>query len=251
MRNYIKAENLKFKRTFSRKMIIIVPLLNIGLSFLLNTQYFVPGTFNWWSIIFMPVMLALLCSLSHQKEKKASNYNSTYSLPIDLGKLWFSKIMVIMTYSLLSQLAFLVFMYGMGFVIPNFTFISLSTISASLLLWVTSLWQIPLCLMVAKKFGGTAAVMLNLFGTLVLGIMPASSSFWWVSPWSWPIRMMCPTIGIHPNGTYLEINNPLLSWWVIPPAVIIAILLFMILSFLTSHLFASSTNDKMKKQEVL
>lgn len=63
--------------------------------------------------------------------------------------------------------------------------------------------------------------------------------------------MMCPTIGIHPNGTYLEINDPLLSWWVIPPAVIIAILLFMILSFLTSHLFASSTNDKMKKQEVL
>ncbi|MGW6108618.1 lantibiotic immunity ABC transporter MutE/EpiE family permease subunit, partial [Bacillus subtilis] len=30
MMNYMKAENLKFKRTFSRKMIILVPLLNIG-----------------------------------------------------------------------------------------------------------------------------------------------------------------------------------------------------------------------------
>lgn len=70
MINYMKAENLKFKRTFSRKMIIFVPLLNIGFSFLMNNQFFVSGTFNWWSIIFMPVMIALLCSLSHQKEKK-------------------------------------------------------------------------------------------------------------------------------------------------------------------------------------
>lgn len=69
MINYIKAENLKFKRTFSRKMIIFVALLNIGFS-LMNTQFFVPGTYNWWSIIFMPVMIALFCSLSHQKEKR-------------------------------------------------------------------------------------------------------------------------------------------------------------------------------------
>lgn len=41
MINYIKAENLKFKRTFSRKMIIFVALLNIGFSFLMNTQFFV------------------------------------------------------------------------------------------------------------------------------------------------------------------------------------------------------------------
>ncbi|MDZ7433374.1 lantibiotic immunity ABC transporter MutE/EpiE family permease subunit, partial [Bacillus amyloliquefaciens] len=44
MKNYIKAENLKFKRTFSRRMIIFVPLLNIVFSFLMNIQFFVSGT---------------------------------------------------------------------------------------------------------------------------------------------------------------------------------------------------------------
>ncbi|MGG0901096.1 lantibiotic immunity ABC transporter MutE/EpiE family permease subunit [Bacillus subtilis] len=248
MINYMKAENLKFKRTFSRKMIILVPLLNIGFSFLMNIQFFVPGTFNWWSIIFMPVMIALFCSLSHQKEKKASNYNGTYSLPIDLGRLWYSKIVIIMIYSLLSQIVFLVFMLLMGFVIADFAIVTLSTIAASLLLWVTSLWQIPLCLFVAKKWGLTIAVMLNLIGTLVLGIMPASRSFWWFIPWSWPIRMMCPTIGIHPNGLLLEKNDPLLSWMVVPPAILISILLFLIIAFLTSRSFAPSIDYRTKNQ---
>nr|WGD72864.1 hypothetical protein P5668_13410 [Bacillus subtilis] len=119
-----------------------------------------------------------------KKEKKYSNYNGTYSLPIDLGRLWYSKIVIIMIYSLLSQIVFLVFMLLMGFVIADFAIVTLSTIAASLLLWVTSLWQIPLCLFVAKKWGLTIAVMLNLIGTLVLGIMPASRSFWWFIPWS-------------------------------------------------------------------
>nr|WGE05048.1 hypothetical protein P5640_23270 [Bacillus subtilis] len=124
----------------------------------------------------MLMMIALFCSLSHQKKKKkASNYNGTYSLPIDLGRLWYSKIVIIMIYSLLSQIVFLVFMLLMGFVIADFAIVTLSAIAASLLLWVTSLWQIPLCLFVAKKWGLTIAVMLNLIGTLVLGIMPKIS----------------------------------------------------------------------------
>ncbi|MEC0598771.1 lantibiotic immunity ABC transporter MutE/EpiE family permease subunit [Bacillus spizizenii] len=251
MINYIKAENLKFKRTFSRKMIIFVPLLNIGFSFLMNTQFFVPGTYNWWSIIFMPVMIALFCSLSHQKEKKASHYNGTYSLPIDLGKLWYAKIIIIAIYSLLSQVVFLVFMLLMGFVIADFSIISPSIVAASLLLWLTSLWQILLCLFVAKKWGFTMAVMLNFIGTLVLGVMPASRAFWWFIPWSWPIRMMCPTIGIHPNGLLLENNDPLLSWMVVPPAIVISILFFLILAFLTSRSFAPTTDYKMNKREAM
>ena len=59
---YVKAENLKFKRTFSRKMIFIVPLINICFAFLMNPGFFVAGTYNWWFVILMPVMIALLCA---------------------------------------------------------------------------------------------------------------------------------------------------------------------------------------------
>ena len=251
MKNYIKAENLKFKRTFSRRMIIFVPLLNIVFSFLMNIQFFVSGTFNWWSIIFMPVMISLFCSLSHQKEKRASNYNGTYSLPVDLEKLWYAKIIIIMIYSLISQIVFLIFIFLMGFVIADLSNVSLSIIAASILLWITSLWQIPLCLYVARKWGFTIAVMFNLIGALVLGIMPASRAFWWFIPWSWPIRMMCPAIGIHPNGLLLEKNDPLLSWAVVPSAVFISIVLLLILAFLTSRSFAPAKDYRTNKQEAM
>ncbi|MDI5788939.1 hypothetical protein PO124_12530 [Bacillus licheniformis] len=39
---------------------------------------------------------------------------------------------------------------------------------------------------------------------------------------------MCPTIGIHPNGVPLENGDPLTSWAVVPPAVVLSVLLFAI-----------------------
>lgn len=127
---YVKAENLKFKRTFSRKMIFIVPLINICFAFLMNPGFFVAGTYNWWSVILMPVMIALLCAQSHQKEKKASNYNGIFSSPVDLHQIWYAKISVIALYSLASQAVFLGFMVGMQFVIPQFSSIHLTVIAA-------------------------------------------------------------------------------------------------------------------------
>ncbi len=69
MIQYMQAEHLTSKRTFIRKLIILIPLLNTAFSFLLNTAYFMTGTFNWWAVIFMPLMIALMCSLSVKKEK--------------------------------------------------------------------------------------------------------------------------------------------------------------------------------------
>ncbi|WP_270573374.1 lantibiotic immunity ABC transporter MutE/EpiE family permease subunit [Bacillus glycinifermentans] len=235
---YIKAEHLKFKRAFARKIVVIVPLINICFSFLMNAGFFVTGTFNWWSIIFMPIMIALLCASSHQKEKKASNYNGVFSAPVDLKTMWYAKVAVIAIYSLASQVIFLGFMYMMGFVIPQFATVNLAIITASSLLWATTLWEIPLCLFLARRFGFAAAVTVNLLGGLILGIMSASESLWWLNPWSWSIRMMCPAIGIHPNGLPLENGDPLHSWAVVPPAVLLSALLFAVLMVATKRSFS-------------
>ncbi|MED2942768.1 lantibiotic immunity ABC transporter MutE/EpiE family permease subunit [Bacillus swezeyi] len=245
---YVKAENLKFKRTFSRKMIFLVPFINICYAFFMNPGYFVSGTYNWWSIILMPVLIALLCALSHQKEKKASNYNGIFSSPIQLHMMWYAKIGVIAIYSLASQVVFLGFMFVMQLIIPQFPAVNLTVVSANLLLWITTLWEIPLCLFIARKCGFTAAVMLNLLGSVIFGIMSAASPFWWVNPWSWPIRVMCPAIGIHPNGLPLETGDPLNSWSVVPLAAVLSVLFCTVLLMLTRRYFSPAVDRGAKKR---
>ncbi|WP_436756405.1 hypothetical protein, partial [Streptomyces sp. URMC 124] len=71
---YLRSERLKLKRTFSTKLFFLVPIANVAFSLLMNPMYFVSNTINWWSILFLPLMLALWASLTHQKEQLASHY---------------------------------------------------------------------------------------------------------------------------------------------------------------------------------
>ena len=48
MLNLMKAENLKFKRTFSRKLIFLGPLGLILLSFTFGFGYYQINAFNLW-----------------------------------------------------------------------------------------------------------------------------------------------------------------------------------------------------------
>ncbi|GIN18046.1 multidrug ABC transporter permease [Shouchella clausii] len=247
--SYMKAENLKLKRTFARKMIGIVPLLTVAFSFIMNMEYFVYLTFNWWSILFMPMMIALFCALAHVREKQASNYNGIYSAPVDLRLVWLAKASVIALYSLASQLIFLVIMFLIEMVVPLFPVGPFPVIAACFLLWATTLWQIPFCLLLAKKFGFAVSLIVNLFGCLAFGIIAATKAYWWAWPWSWPIRAMSPTIGIHPNGLPLEEDDPLLSMTVIPIAIILSLLLFAVLLMISGKSFAFAVVQK-SKQEV-
>ncbi|MGD2405710.1 lantibiotic immunity ABC transporter MutE/EpiE family permease subunit [Bacillus velezensis] len=242
MIQYMQAEHLTSKRTFIRKLIILIPLLNTAFSFLLNAAYFMTGTFNWWAVIFMPLMIALMCGLSVKKEKKSANDRAVYSLPADLKSIWFSKISLIALYSLLSQIVFLVIMFLLGLVFPAIAAVQLKGIEASSLLWLSTLWEIPFCLWIARQFGFTAVILVNMIAAFVLGIVPASGSLWWLSPWSWSVRLMSPILGIHPNGIPLPANSGLLNGNVIIPAIILSILSFIAISFVSAVSFSKGGN---------
>ncbi|KJR68095.1 lantibiotic immunity ABC transporter MutE/EpiE family permease subunit [Bacillus velezensis] len=242
MIQYMQAEHLTSKRTFIRKLIILIPLLNTAFSFLLNTAYFMTGTFNWWAVIFMPLMIALMCGLSVKKEKKSANDRAVYSLPADLKSIWFSKISLIALYSLLSQIVFLVIVFLLGLVFPAIAAVQLKGIEASSLLWLSALWEIPFCLWIARQFGFTAVILINMIAAFVLGIVPASGSLWWLSPWSWSVRVMSPILGIHPNGIPLPADSGLLNGNVIIPAIILSILSFIAISFVSAVSFSKGGN---------
>lgn len=70
MMNYLKAENLKCKGTFAKKLVIIAPVLMLLLA-LFSGRYFVENGYNWWYILIFPGFITLLSALVNQYEEKS------------------------------------------------------------------------------------------------------------------------------------------------------------------------------------
>lgn len=240
--HYIKAENLKCNKTFAKKLILIAPIFMIILASI-NANFFVENGFNWWYIMIFPSYLTLLSALVNQIEDKKLNYRAVFSLPISLMKTWLSKILLISIYSVISSA---IYMAGMIFGKLSFntsTPIQVDQIIiASIVIMITSLWQIPFCLFLSKKFSFLTTVLMNTGVGLVLGILIANKSFWWLCPYSYSTRLMCPVLGILPNGLMAKPNDLLLNTNVIPIGLILSLALFITISALTAFWF--------KKQEV-
>lgn len=234
---YLRSERLKLKRTFSTKLFFLVPIANVAFSLLMNPMYFVSNTINWWSILFLPLMLALWASLTHQKEQLASRYQGVYLLPVSLRNIWLAKLAVIGIYSLAAFAAYLLVMGAVGMLFTGESIITMATLMSALVLWLTTLWEIPLCMWVAKKWGAAAAIGINTACAMGLGIPLSSRTFWWACPWSWSIRLMAPIAGVHPNGTLLEPGHAMLDMKVLPVGVGMSLLLTAVLSMLTMQRF--------------
>ncbi len=241
MVSYLKAENLKLKRTFTKKLIFIAPIITLFFG-AMSGPYYQANSFNWWYIIMFPGNIALFCALVNQKEEKKIKYGAVFSLPIDLKKVWFSKIGIISIYALFANIVLSLGVIAGKYIFTS-TIPSTKAMAAGIIITIISLWQIPLCLFLAKKFGFFPPVILNVGIGLVLDTWMATKALWWLCPYSWTSRLMCPILRILPNGLLAEAKDPLLNSNVIPVGTGVSIALFIILLLATAHWF--------KKQEVL
>ena len=243
MINYLKSENLKYRRTFSRKLIVLAPMFFILYAFFTmsnmgtNDNYFIAMVFNWWPLIFMPLGSALICSLSDTKERKSGNYRGLRSHNVNAVVMWLSKITIIAYYMLLSSVVLIVVVYLSGVLIPSNATPLLKVCEASLVIWITSIGLIPIYLFFATWLGTVAAIGVGIVG-LVTGVVMATESSWIMIPWCWALRLMCPIIKVHPNGTALIANDPLLSASVIPTGIFVSLLFFVVGSLLTAIWFS-------------
>lgn len=216
------AEQLKGKHTFGRIFPVLFALLTLllvlGFS---GGEYFAASAWNWWYTLLLPGMLSILCCLGMKREKKL-HYCNLLSLPFSPGVCLSSKMVY---YALELCLANLVLATG-TFVAAGF-WGSYVTVSASLeaaaLLSLCSLWEIPFFMIVGARFGIFAnllsCMILTVGGTAVL----AGSRLWWVCPSAVPIRLMCPVLGILPNGLPAPADSPLLDAGVILPGILICL----------------------------
>jgi ABC-2 type transport system permease protein len=238
MLNYIKAENLKCKGTFAKKLVVIAPVCMVLLS-TIEGKYFVVNGYNWWYALILPGFVTLLTTLVNQNEEKKLHYRAVFALPVNLKKTWISKASLIGIYVAIANIIHLAgIILGKLFYCTSSNITISQMITATLLLIVTSLWQIPFCLFFAKKFGLLPAVLINFGAGTALCFFAVTKSFWWICPYSWAARLMCPVMGILPNGNPALHGDALLDPGVVPIGIILSIALFVVLLAVTANWFS-------------
>lgn len=237
MAKFLKAENLKCKRTFTKKIIILSPIITLLIA-LLSPLWFEVNGYNFWYVIMLPGTITLISILINQKEEKKLSYRAVYSLPVDLKRIWTGKLFLISTYQFLSSMVLVIGIKGLGniFNLPLEISFTKGFIAINIML-ITSFWQIPFSLFLCKKFKLLGGILINFgFGT-ILNIMLVDSSIWWISPYSYTSRLMAAFLGIHPNGTPLEAGDLLINPSVIPIGIGISLILAAGLTIVTANWF--------------
>lgn len=235
MINYIKAEFLKQKNSFNQKIIWLVPMVVVIISFLLmGAGYVQTASYNWWYVLFLPFTFTYISASIMKKEKKY-NYHGLFGIVHNKKKLWYAKIAIGTVYLLVTCILFFVITMIAGFIfVKQITVVN--NLLASLLLFVTFAWQIPLFMLITLKLNMFVSILISLVCNLMIACICAVESYWWV-PFSIPARLMCPVIKVLPNGLLMSNDNPLSSNQVIIPGILITVVLYVVLNIITSKIF--------------
>lgn len=206
MKNFFLAEKLKNRHTVLTALAVIMPLVSVLFAARLTHEYFAVDSFNWWYMTFYPGIIGILCGMIGGKDRKMKN-RAVLSLPCDLGKIWDARILLGAAISGLSVLCLTAMTVAVGkgmelalhvtFVMP----VSVKTqLAAGLLIWLTSLWQIPFCLLLLEKTGFFPMFMIHLLTYVAAAAGIALESWFAAVPGAITARLMCVALGVLPNG---------------------------------------------------
>lgn len=243
MLTLIKAELLKTKRTFLQKLMFLSPLLVLILPGVMTPQYVIISGYNWWYTLILPAMIALFAALLNQYESKKLKNKAIFCLPIDPGKIWLSKIIVLTIFLFgASVIHFLGLLCSSTFLPPqNEPFQTpLMMFLASLVLCITYLWQIPFCLYLARHLKLIGTMLCNVFMGIALNIAMVNRPIWFLSPYAWGSRSMVHILHIMPNGLPTESGEAILMnspSFEVGLSLLLSLALTVIISLLTARSF--------------
>lgn len=243
----IQSELIKYKRTITKKIILLAPLFfvlqAVPQKLLMPPNYLRPWelitnlVFNWWPVIFLPLGIALFAALIDSQEKKAGNYRTLLAHNISPISIWISKVAGMAIHTFLSSLVLIISVVIAGLITAKGAVPWIEIFTASIVSWIVSLALIPIQLWAATWKGMFFSMAVGFAGMLV-GVFAAAKSYWIYFPWSWVTRLMSPIIGVHPNGVLLEAADPLRDPSVIPVGIGISLIVFVVVTILTAVWFS-------------
>lgn len=210
MAHYYLAEEMKNRRTSAGRLVILMPLTAVCLAAALGKDYFLINSYNWWYIILFPGMTAFICAAVGGRDQKMGN-QAIWTLPADMGAVWDGKVI----YGIRCMGIALLVLLGAALIIGNgieriwhLTFrINLSAggqILALLILFITSVWQVPFCLFLQQATGTFPMIIIHVGSYLLTGVTISLKPFFSLWPGGIPARMMCILMRILPNGLVAE-----------------------------------------------
>lgn len=223
MKQYFLAEKLKYRRTSLKGLTLFMPLVTVMLAAWLTHIFFAVDSYNWWYMGLYPGYLGILCSVLGRKDRDRKNH-TIWSLPVSMVKIWDAKILVGAMMSGAAVFLVAAFTIGIGKLMETglgVQFIANPTVKMQLLacvvMWVTTLWEIPFCLYLSQKMGTFLMLVLHLAGYTVMAVIPSLMPCFYLFPGAITARVMCPILGILPNGLLLQPGQmtyrPELSAW--------------------------------------
>lgn len=235
MPGYFKAEMLKQKRSFNKVLLWLVPLLTILLALvLMGGNQLQDGAYNWWYVLLLPGCFTMFSAFTVTKERK-KNRHGLLGIAVQKKKLWLTQILVCTFFLFVTCMFFFVFITIGGILFGNAVTI-LESFIASILLFITFAWQIPLWMFITEKTGSFITVLLSMFCNFAVAVICAVESYWWI-PFAIPARLMCACIHVLPNGLQVEVGSELADKGVILPGIIITVVLFALQTMLTAVRF--------------
>ena len=235
--NYLKAEHLKFKRTISNKLLLIAPLLTAVFAWIVGGFYgFQYMTFYWWYASLLPGTIAILCSLAHQKEERAGKYYSVLSAPINLKQFEYAKALILIEKLIVAALFLAVFAAVSNLISPALAVYSVGrNFAGSIALIFASIWQIPVCLLLARKTGFLIPIVANTLLGILMPILFGNTAIAWVCPYCWAAKTAELLMGIESNGTFAGVAD--FSWQVLLPLVF-SVILYVLLTLWDAAIFS-------------
>jgi lantibiotic protection ABC transporter permease subunit, MutE/EpiE family len=231
---------MKMNHTFAKKLVVIAPMMVILLSGFLAANYFQVDIYNWWYTLMLPGAISLGSSLLSRVDGSMKN-KAVMALFVDLKKIWLAKILVGVKNIFIS--CTIIFIAGqLSVFIIQMNSISnismLSGLAGTLVIIITSIWQVPLYFFLGNKIGMFPTIVLSM-AVNIFSVIMAVREFWWVNPFSYTSRLMCPVLKLLPNGLIAKPGSQtftpeLLNAWVIPLGIGISTVLFIIITYLTA-----------------
>lgn len=208
MKKIILSNLLKIKNTSIQKLVFIFPIFCIVLSLLFSSlggesvlRLAAETTLNQWGVIWINVIIAVVSGLLNKLEMDSNKYSIFLSRNVDLKQVEYARIILIALISLLVSVVLGIIVVLVSFIIPTPSITSLFKIMLTILLiWITTLWQIPFTLWLSRKTSLYFAIIVNVFSPLLIGTSFSLLEKWYLFPYDWSLRLLEPMTRMRING---------------------------------------------------
>lgn len=233
MVNLIQTEFIKSKRTSTYYFVGLGPVLTLVLTAIWRGGQI--GAYNWWYVIFLPGLVAIISAQTITKEKSLS-YKPILLYPQDKKAFWVSKVIYLCILLVISSLIFMLGMEVLGVVFGQTISLQANLMATGVLI-LTTLFTIPVSLLLTVQFNLFVAVIFNLALSMVGVFSYGTESFLKFSPYQSPSALMVPILGILPNGLPVSLESVVVQPRRIGLELFIHVLLFILLTMLSAYWF--------------